>query len=178
VTVKAPSEYELHPDGWIVDVRQFSRSCPELFCSLACTGGLDATESLARVNFQSGLLGVMQTSSDMQDLLDGEAWDVRMAEAVALFCHQVKKLVNPFASALGGLNTLMLACDIGGNTPAVCARICEWLGFRGIELEATRNPANEGMTSGQPVCGLRTDEGRRIDKPVCLVLNFGLIWRA
>jgi acetate kinase len=43
------------------------------------------------VNFQSGLLGVSETSSDMHDLLDSEAQDVRAAEAVALFCYQVKK---------------------------------------------------------------------------------------
>jgi len=37
------------------------------------------------VNFQSGLLGVSETSSDMRYLLDHETEDIRAAEAVALF---------------------------------------------------------------------------------------------
>ena len=53
------------------------------------------------VNFQSGLLGVSETSSDMRDLLDRETQDVRAAEAVALFCYQVKKWIGAFAAALG-----------------------------------------------------------------------------
>jgi acetate kinase len=42
------------------------------------------------VNFQSGLLGISETSSDMRELLDREAQDVRAAEAVAMFCYQLK----------------------------------------------------------------------------------------
>jgi acetate kinase len=53
------------------------------------------------VNFQSGLLGVSETSSDMRDLLERETQDVRAAEAVALFCYQVKKWIGAFAAALG-----------------------------------------------------------------------------
>jgi acetate kinase len=59
------------------------------------------------VNFQSGLLGVSETSSDMRDLLDRETEDVRAAEAVALFCYQAKKWIGAFAAALGGLDTLV-----------------------------------------------------------------------
>ena len=43
------------------------------------------------VNHESGLLGVSEMSSDMQDLLVRETEDVRAAEAVTLFCNQVKK---------------------------------------------------------------------------------------
>ena len=34
------------------------------------------------VNFQSGLLGISETSSDMRDLIDHETQDVRASEAV------------------------------------------------------------------------------------------------
>jgi len=71
------------------------------------------------VNFQSGLLGVSETSSDMRDLLDREEHDVRAAEAVALFCYQVKKWIGAFAAALGGPEEQMiahsdLACSVKG----------------------------------------------------------------
>ena len=70
------------------------------------------------VNFQSGLLGVSETSSDMRDLLDHETQDVRAAEAVALFCYQVKKWIGAFAAAFGGLDTLVFAGGIGENAPS------------------------------------------------------------
>ena len=61
------------------------------------------------VNFQSGLLGISEISSDMRELVDREAQDVRAAEAVALFCYQVKKWIGAFAAALGGVDTLVFA---------------------------------------------------------------------
>ena len=71
----------------------------------------------------------------MRDLLAREADDVRAAEAVALFCYQVKKWIGAFAAALGGLDTLVFAGGIGENAPTVRARICDGLGFLGIELK-------------------------------------------
>ena len=47
----------------------------------------------------------------------------------------MKKWIGAFAAALGGLDTLVFAGGIGENAPPVRARICEGLGFLGIELE-------------------------------------------
>jgi acetate kinase len=127
------------------------------------------------LNFQSGLLGVSETSSDMRDLLDHETQDVRAAEAVALFCYQVKKWIGAFAAALGGLDTLVFAGGIGENAPAVRARICDGLGFLGIELEEKQNATNEGVLSPNAsrvgVRVIRTDEELMIAKTVCHVLG-------
>src|SRR5271157_1590942 len=101
---------------------------PGLVWYLARTEGLDAKRFNEMINFQSGLLGVSETSSDMRDLLEHETQDVRAAEAVALFCYQVKKWIGAFAAALGGLDTLVFAGGIGENAPTVRARICDGLG--------------------------------------------------
>jgi acetate kinase len=150
---------------------------PGLLWYLARTEGLDAKRFNAMVNFQSGLLGVSETSSDMRDLLDREEQDVRAAEAVALFCYQVKKWIGAFAAALGGLDTVVFAGGIGENAPEVRARICEGLGFLGIELEEKRNAANEGMISAAAarvaVRVIRTDEELMIAKTVCHILGLG-----
>jgi acetate kinase len=110
-------------------------------------------------------------------LAEGEARDVRAAEAVALFCYQVKKWIGAFAAALGGLDTLVFAGGIGENAPAVRARICDGLGFLGIELEEKRNAANEGVISPEHsrvvVRVIRTDEELMIAKTVCQVLGLG-----
>ena len=63
---------------------------PGLVWCLTRTETMSAKQFNEMVNFQSGLLGVSETSSDMHDLLECETQDVRAAEAVALFCYQVR----------------------------------------------------------------------------------------
>jgi acetate kinase len=148
---------------------------PGLLWYLARTEGLDAKRFNEMVNFQSGLLGVSETSSDMRDLLDREMNDVRAAEAVALFCYQVKKWIGAFAAALGGLDTLVFAGGIGENGPAIRARICDGLEFLGIKLEQKRNEANEGVISAAAgrvaIRIIRTDEECMIAETVRRVLG-------
>jgi acetate kinase len=150
---------------------------PGLVWYLARTETMSAKQFNEMVNFQSGLLGVSETSSDMRDLLDHETQDVRAAEAVALFCYQVKKWIGAFAAALGGLDTLVFAGGIGENAPLVRTRICDGLGFLGIELEEKQNAANEGVISAAvsrvSVRVMRTDEERMIAETVCRVLSLG-----
>ena len=125
------------------------------------------------VTSRSGLLGISETSSDMRDLLDRETQDVRAAEAVALFCYQVKKWIGAFAAVLGGLDTLVFA-GTGENAPPVRTRICDGLGFLGIELKEERNAATENVisasSSGVAVRVIRTDEERMIAETVCSFL--------
>jgi acetate kinase len=151
---------------------------PGLLWYLARTEGLDARRFNEMVNFQSGLLGVSETSSDMHDLLDRETQDVRAAEAVALFCYQVKKWIGAFAAALGGLDTLVFAGGIGENAPAIRARICDGLGFLGIELNESSNAETAGVISAETsrvtVRVIRTDEEWMIAKTVCRVLGLGM----
>ena len=148
---------------------------PGLVGYLARTETMSANQFNEMVNSQSGLLGVSETSSDMRDLLEREAQDVRAAEAIALFCYQVKKCVGAFAAALGGLDTLVFAGGIGENAPLVRARICEGLGFLGIELEDKRNAANEGVISttagAVTVRVIRTDEEQMIARFVRNILT-------
>lgn len=150
---------------------------PGLLWYLARTDGLDAKRFNHMVNFQSGLLGVSETSSDMRVLLECETEDVRAAEAVALFCYQVKKWIGAFAAALDGLDTLVFSGGIGENAPAVRARSCAGLGFLGIELDQKRNAANEGVISTRAsrvaVRVIHTDEERMIAGTVCRVLGLG-----
>src|SRR5438105_2040927 len=114
------------------------------------------------VHHQSGLLGVSGISPDMRDLLAREASSVPAAEAVALFCYQVKKWIGAFAAALGGLDTLIFAGGIGENAFEVRARICQGLEFLGLHLDAGRNKTNalviSTKSSQATVRVIRTDE--------------------
>jgi len=150
---------------------------PGLIYYLARTGRMTAAQFQRMVNYESGLLGVSGTSSDLRDLLAQEAGDERAAEAVALFCYQAKKWIGSFAAALGGLDTLVFAGGIGENAPLIRERICGGLGFLGIELHRQRNGKNAPLISRDAgrvrVRVIRTDEELMIARSVTRVLHFG-----
>lgn len=148
---------------------------PGLVGYLARTEQMSVEEFNEMVHCQSGLLGISETSGDMRDLLNLEQQDIRAAEAIALFCYQVKKWIGAFAAALGGVDTVIFAGGIGENAPAVRAQICSGLGFLGIDLHEGRNETNEGLismaTSRVSVRVIPTDEAFMIAKSVRDVLG-------
>jgi acetate kinase len=135
---------------------------PGVMNFLALTESMDAAAFQKMVTHESGLLGVSETSSDIRDLLARETQDVRAAEAVALFCYQVKKWIGSFAAALGGLDTLVFAGGIGENAVSIRTRICDGLEFLGIELNEARNAQSSDVISVDSgrvaVRVIRTDE--------------------
>jgi acetate kinase len=114
----------------------------------------------------------------VRDLLAREAEDIRAAEAVALFCYQIKKWIGAFAAALGGLDTLVFSGGIGEHAAPVRARACESMSFLGIELDQERNSANESVISTErsrvAVRVIPTDEEWTIAKTVCRVLGLSV----
>jgi acetate kinase len=150
---------------------------PGLVSFLSRSEQMSAAQFDRTVNHESGLLGVSETSSDMRDLLARETEDVRAAEAVALFCYQAKKWIGAYAAALGGLDTLVFAGGIGENAPPVRARICEGLGFLGIELSESRNAEAASVISTDAsratVRVIRTDEELMIARSVARILGLG-----
>jgi acetate kinase len=120
---------------------------PGLVSFLARTEQMTIAQFDRLVNHESGLLGVSEVSSDMRELLARETGDTRAAEAVDHFCYQARKWVGAFAAALGGLDTLVFSAGIGEHSTPVRARICEGLGFLGIELDPARNAAHAAVIS-------------------------------
>ena len=149
---------------------------PGLVSYLARSENMNAQQFDDMVNFKSGLLGVSETSADMRDLLKVETEDPRAADAVALFCYQIKKCIGAYAAALGELDTLVFAGGIGEKAPVVRSRICAGLGFLGIELDAARNEKNADLISTDDgrvkVRVIRTNEELVIARSVCNVLGF------
>jgi len=147
---------------------------PGLVAYLARTEGLTPEGFHEMVNARAGLLGVSETSGDIRDLLAREATDVRAAEAVALFCYQIRKWIGGFAAALGGLDALVFAGGIGENAPVIRARVCDGLGFLGLTLDRARNEAGDSVIGGDDsrvaVCVIRTDEESEIADAMCRLL--------
>jgi acetate kinase len=148
---------------------------PGLVAFLADSEQMTVAQFRRMVNYESGLLGVSETSSDMRDLLAREDRDARAAEAVALFCYQAKKWVGAFAAALGGLDTLVFSAGVGERSAPIRARICDGLGFLGIELDDARNAANGPVISTDAsrvtVRVIPTDEEQMIVRSVARLLG-------
>lgn len=148
---------------------------PGLVYYLARAERMTAARFQRMVNYESGLLGVSGTSSDLRDLLARESDDIRAAEAVALFCYQARKWVGSFAAALGGLDTLVFAGGIGENAPLIRQRICDGLEFLGVGLNPKRNARNAPLISPDTgrvkVRVIHTDEELMIARSVARVLN-------
>lgn len=111
-------------------------------------GNMSAKELSDLLNKKSGLLGVSESSADMQALLEKSGEDARAREAVDLFCYRAKKYIGAYAAALGGLDVLVFAGGIGEHAPAIRKRICEGLEFLGIKLDDATNGANSFVISG------------------------------
>jgi acetate kinase len=80
---------------------------------------------------------------------------------------------------LGGLDTLVFAGGIGENAPLIRERICDGLGFLGIELDQRRNAKHAPLISPDSgrvkVRVIRTDEELMIARSVARTLTLGSI---
>jgi acetate kinase len=135
---------------------------PGVLLFLAQHQKLSAEDLNRLVNQESGLLGLSGISSDMRELLKQAPQNPDAETAINCFCYQARKFIGAFAAALGGLDTLIFTAGIGQYSPPVRERICQGLGWLGVELNPAGNAANAAIISapGGRVCVrvLRTNE--------------------
>ena len=143
----------LTPSGGFVMGTRSGDLDPGVVLHLLRGRGLTVAQVAEVVNATGGLLGISGTSAHMRDLLARSAADPRAADAVSVFCYQVKKFLGAYVAALGGLDTLVFTGGIGENAPLVRERICDSLECFGIALEPDRNDASAPVisTDGAPV---------------------------
>lgn len=148
---------------------------PGLMLYLQRTQGYTPDKFNHMVNFESGLLGMSETTADMKKLLEIEDHDERAKEAIEIFCYQVKKSIGGLAAALGGINTLVFTGGMGENAPKIRARICEGLEFLGIVLDPYQNEQDARLisssTSQTGVHVIHTNEAVTIARQTSEVLN-------
>ena len=135
---------------------------PGVLLHLLTHRGLDATALDHLVNSEAGLLGVSGRSPDMKTLLDERARDPHAAQAVEMFCYQVRKHIGALAAALGGLDTLVFTGGIGERAAPVRRAACRGLEHLGVRLDERQNDAGAGVISAPgascTVRVMRTDE--------------------
>ena len=107
----------------------------------------DADRLERLVNNESGLLGVSGSSPDMKTLLERRDREPAAAQAVSMFCYQLRKSIGAFAAALGGLDLLVFTGGIGERAAPVRWEACQGLEHLGLRLDPERNTAHADTVS-------------------------------
>jgi acetate kinase len=94
---------------------------------------------------QSGLLGVSNISSNMQELLNNDSQNAK--EAVALFIYRIRKELGALSAALSGLDCLIFTGGIGENASFIREKVCEDMQWLGITLDSLLNQKNSVIIS-------------------------------
>jgi acetate kinase len=110
---------------------------PGILLYLMRERGMDLGAVTDLLYHRCGLLGVSGISHDMRTLLSSD--DPRAAEAVDLFVHRAVVQIGGLVAVLGGLDALVFTAGIGEHAPAVRKRICEALGWLGLDFDEDAN---------------------------------------
>ncbi|MCB6180159.1 acetate/propionate family kinase [Rhodobacter sp. Har01] len=107
--------------------------------------GMTAAQISDLLYRQSGLLGLSGLSNDMRTL--EAAGTPEATQAIDYFVFRCQREVGAMAAALGGIDALVFCGGIGENSRMIRARICERLGWMGIEIDHALNAANGPVIS-------------------------------
>jgi acetate kinase len=114
---------------------------PGALLYLARTRGLDAAEIEHTLNTDSGLNGLAGTGDMLELERRDAAGDAEASDALAVFVHRVAAAAAAMAAATAGIDALVFTAGIGEGSALVRARVCERLGFLGVELDRAANGA-------------------------------------
>jgi acetate kinase len=120
---------------------------PGVLVHLMAEMGYDAHQIDDLVTRHSGLLGVSGISPDMKTLLDQRAHEPHAAQAVELFCYQLRKQIGAFAAVLGGIDDLVFTGGIGERAAPVRAEVCRGLEHLGVTVDDELNAQHAEVIS-------------------------------
>src|SRR6476660_2224714 len=112
---------------------------PGLLIYLLRHKGLDAKELDSALNYESGLLGVSGISSDLRQVLSQLPHNPDARLAVDVYVHRIVKTIGAMAATLGGIDALVFTAGVGERAVEIRKRVCEKLGYLGLELDQAAN---------------------------------------
>lgn len=114
---------------------------PAIMEYLAKKEDLDIAGVMNVLNKKSGVFGLSKgLSSDFRDLTDAMNGGNKYATAaVEVFCYRVAKYIGSYAAAMNGVDAIAFTAGIGENAYVVREKVCEYLGYLGLELNAEEN---------------------------------------
>ena len=113
---------------------------PAIMEYIAKKENLDIAGVMNVLNKKSGLEGISGLSSDFRDLTAGaKEGNKRAIAAIEVFCYRVAKYVGSYVAAMNGVDAIALTAGIRENVGLVREKICSYLGYLGITLDAEAN---------------------------------------
>ena len=114
---------------------------PAIMEYLAKKEDLDIAGVMNVLNKKSGVFGLSKgLSSDFRDLTDAMNGGNKYATAaVEVFCYRVAKYIGSYVAAMNGVDAIAFTAGIGENAYIVREKVCEYLGYLGLELNAEEN---------------------------------------
>ncbi|WP_461812820.1 acetate kinase [Faecalimonas sp.] len=114
---------------------------PAILEFLAKKENLDIAGLMNVLNKKSGVFGLSDNlSSDFRDLTAGAANGNKPAQiALDVFCYRVAKYVGSYTAAMNGVDAIAFTAGIGENVSIVRAKVCEYLGYLGIDVDTEAN---------------------------------------
>ena len=101
--------------------------------------GLDVNALDQALNYESGLLGISGTSSDLRQLLSELPHNPDAKLAVDVYVHRIVQTIGAMAATLGGIDALVFTAGVGERAVEIRKRVCEKLKYLGLELDRTAN---------------------------------------
>jgi acetate kinase len=98
-----------------------------------------ASEIIAILNHQSGLLGISGKTGNMQSLISSVESDERAKLAIDMFLHNLLKAAGAFITILGGIDAFIFSGGIGENSPLIRDRFLKALSWLDIFLDEPKN---------------------------------------
>ena len=118
---------------------------PGVMLYLMAQEKLDADDISDLLYKRSGLLGLSEESSDMRTLLASDR--IQAKEAIDYFCFRVRRELGGLAAALEGLDAVVFTGGIGEHAAPIRQRVCQGMGWIGIEIDEARNASGETLIS-------------------------------
>ena len=118
---------------------------PSVAAFIAEKTGMNGTELSQYLNKKGGFLGVSGVSSDCRDLeIAAEEGNDRAALTLEMLVYQIQKFIGSYTAAMNGLDCIVFTGGIGENSASTRAKVCEGLGWFGVEIDAEQN-AKRGL---------------------------------
>ena len=113
-------------------------------CQFICNKeGIDINEMLNILNKKSGILGMSGgISSDFRDIEKAKEEGNHLADvALQAFVYRVAKYIGAYTAAMNGVDAIVFTAGIGENVGMIREKVCSYLGFLGVTIDAKANEA-------------------------------------
>ena len=115
---------------------------PAIVEYIAKKENLDLAGVINVLNKKSGLQGMSGVSSDMRDLRAAAAEGNEDAKnAIEVLCYGIAKYVGGYVAAMNGVDAIVFTAGIGENVGMIREKVCSYLGFLGVTIDAKANEA-------------------------------------